>query len=105
MNGVNFRVDKQLVKQIDRHCNLERGGVRHLHRSPYTKEERLALAQKYLDEHPLMHISDYATLTGLSRTSATLELQAFRHDPATGICTCGSRQNSVYIKRAVNPKD
>lgn len=99
VNGVNFRVDKEFVKSIDRQCHLERGGVHRLHHSPYTKEERLALAQKYLDEHPLMHISDYAKLTGLSRTTATLELQEFRRDPKSGLSTSGSRQNSVYIKR------
>lgn len=99
VNGVNFRVDKEFVKSIDRQCHLERGGVHRLHHSPYTKEERLALAQKYLDEHPLMHISDYAKLTGLSRTTATLELQEFRRDPTSGLSTSGSRQNSVYVKR------
>lgn len=99
VNGVNFRVDKEFVKSIDRQCHLERGGVHKLHHSPYTKEERLALAQKYLDEHPLMHISDYAKLTGLSRTTATLELQEFRRDPTSGLSTSGSRQNSVYVKR------
>ena len=99
VNGVNFRVDKEFVKHIDRQCHLERGGVHRLHHSPYTKEQRLEIAQKYLDEHPLMHISDYAKLTGLSRTTATLELQEFRRDPASGICTSGSRQNSVYVKR------
>lgn len=99
VNGVNFRVDKEFVKSIDRQCHLERGGVHRLHHSPYTKEERLALAQKYLDEHPLMHISDYAKLTGLSRTTATLELQEFRRDPKSGLSTSGSRQNSVYVKR------
>ena len=99
VNGVNFRADKQLVKHIDRHCRLERGGVHRLHRSPYTKEERLALAQKYLDEHPLMRVADYTALTGLSRTTATLELQEFRRDPASGIGISGSRQTSVYVKR------
>ena len=92
-------MDKEFVKSIDRQCHLERGGVHRLHHSPYTKEERLVLAQKYLDEHPLMHISDYAKLTGLSRTTATLELQEFRRNPKSGLSTSGSRQNSVYVKR------
>jgi len=99
VDGVNYRADKELVKKVDRHCSLERGGVRRLHRSPYTKEERLALAQKYLDEHDLMRIADYVALTRLSRTTATLELQEFRGDANNGITTNGSGHNLVYVKR------
>ena len=101
VDGVNYRADKELVKKVDRHCSLERGGIRKLHRSPYTKEERLALAQRYLDEHATMRIADYIALTGLSRTAATQELQAFRRDDTTGITISGSRNHSVYVKREI----
>lgn len=99
VNGVNYKADKELVKKVDRHCYLERGGIHRLHRSPYTKEERLVLAQKYLDEHAVMRIADYMALTGLSRTFATQELQEFRGDASTGITISGRLHHSVYVKR------
>ncbi|MBQ9499590.1 MAG: DNA-binding protein [Bacteroidaceae bacterium] len=101
VNGVNFKADKELVKQVDRRCTLERGGVRRLHRSPYSREERLALAQRYLDEHATMRIADYVALTGLSRTAATQELIAFRRDASTGITISGRLSHSVYVKREI----
>ena len=101
LSGVNFKADKELVKQVDRRCTLERGGVRRLHRSPYSREERLALAQRYLDEHATMRIADYVALTGLSRTAATQELIAFRQDVSTGITISGRLSHSVYVKREI----
>ena len=98
VNGINFKADKRLIRRTDRQCTLERGGVQKLHRSKYSKEERLTLAQQYLDNHAVMRIADYVRITGLSRTTATLELQEFRRNPNSGITISGSRQNSVYIK-------
>ncbi len=99
VNGVNYKVDKELVRMVDRRCDLERGGTYRLHRSPYTIEQRLALAQQFLDEHALMRVGDYVKLTGLSRTAATLELQKFRRDASTGITINGLGNTSVYVKR------
>ncbi len=100
VNGVNFRVSKELVRETNRHCNLEKGGTNRLHRSPYTKEERLALARTYLAEHHLMRVADYMELTGLSRTSATLELQEFRKDADSGITFKGRGSAKVYCLSA-----
>jgi len=46
-----------------------------------------------------MNIAQYVSLTGLSRTAATLELQAFRNDPESGITYEGSRTHKVYVRR------
>ncbi len=99
VNGVNFRVDPALVRQTDLYCTLHRGKSSRLHKSPYTREERLALAQQYLDTHAQMCVDDYVRLTSLSRTTAVRELQAFRDDPQSGIGFRGLGSHKVYVRR------
>lgn len=99
VNGVNFRASQELIRRTNRHCNLKRGGNSVLHSSRYSEQERLALAQQYLSTHTLMRIADYVQLTGLSRTTATRELQRFRQDPNNGIMVSGMGTNKVYVKR------
>lgn len=99
LKGVNFRADKELVKKAGKNCKLQREGITRIHRSPYSKEERLALALKYLDTHGAMRIANYMEITGLSRTAATLELQEFRRDLSSGIDFIGSGSAKVYVKR------
>lgn len=98
LTGINYRADKELIKQANRHCKLERAGEARLHHSPYSKEERLKLALEYLKEHGAMRVANYMELTGLSRTKATLELRAFRQDASTGIATIGRGSTKVYVK-------
>ena len=75
LKGVNFRADKQLIKTASSNCKLKREGTARIHRSPYSKEERLALALKHLEKHGAMKVSDYVNLTGLSQTAARMELK------------------------------
>ena len=96
LKGVNYRADKELIKKASQHCKLEREGIARIHRSPYSKEERLTLALEYLEKHGAMKVANYMELTGLSRTAATLELQEFRRDITSGI----RLQNSVPTKPA-----
>ena len=99
VNGVNFRASKDLIKETARHCELKRAGVSRIHHSPYSPEERITLALKYLDENHFMRVADYMKLTGLRKTSATLELKRLREDPANGITTEGKRNGMIYVKR------
>ena len=101
LTSINFRADKTLVKEANRHCKLERYGESRIHKSPYSKEQRLQLALEYLEKNGAMHIADYMELTGLSRTTATLELKAFRQDPTSGITFVGRGSNKVYVKKVV----
>ena len=101
LTNINFRADKNLIKEANSHCDLERYGESRLRKSPYSKEERLLLALEYLEKNGVMHIADYMELTGLSRTTATLELKAFRQDPASGITFVGRGSNKVYVKKTV----
>ena len=99
VKGVNFRADKALVKDIRVQCRLERGKESRLHRSPYTREERLARALAFMEEHTVLRVPDYVKLTGLSRTTASLELRELCQDPTSGIRSMGQRASKVYIKR------
>ena len=100
LKGVNYRADKELIKKASQHCKLEREGIGRIHRSPYSKEERLTLALEYLEKHGAMKVANYMELTGLSRTAATLELQEFRRDITSGIDFIGRGSAKVYVKRA-----
>ena len=102
LTGVNYRADKDLIKKANRHCKLERAGESRLHHTPYSKEERLKLAQQYLAEHGAMRVVEYMELTGLSRTKATLELKEFRQDASTGITFLGRGSSKVYVKASVS---
>ena len=99
LTNINFRADKNLIKEANSHCDLERYGESRLRKSPYSKEQRLQLALEYLEKNGVMHIADYMELTGLSRTTATLELKTFRQDPASGITFVGRGSNKVYVKK------
>ena len=98
LTGINYRTDKELIKKANRHCKLERAGESRLHHTPYSKEERLKLAQQYLEEHGAMRVVEYMELTGLSRTKATLELKEFRQDTSSGITFVGQGSAKVYVK-------
>ena len=44
-------------------------------------------------------VMDYVELTGLSRTTASLELRELCQDPTSGIRGMGQKAGKVYIKR------
>lgn len=101
LTSVNFRADKTLVREANHQCKLERYGESRIRQSPYTKEQRLQIALEYMEKNGAMHIADYMELTGLSRTTATLELKAFRQDPTSGITFVGRGSQKVYVKKSV----
>ena len=99
VNGVSFRADKDLIRNTDRKCQLERGGESRLKKSPFTLEERIQKARDYLNVHLFMKVPDYVRLTGLSRTTAAEELRKLALDASTGITSRGDRSQKVYILR------
>jgi len=99
VNGIHYKADRQLILNTDKQCELERAGESRLRVSRFSKEERLALAQKYLEEHPYLRIADYVSLTGLSRTTASMELRDLSRDVASGIAASGRGSYKVYVKR------
>ncbi len=98
LTGINYRADKKLIQDANHHCKLERAGESRLHHTPYSKEERLKMAQQYLEEHGAMRVVEYMELTGLSRTKAAMELKEFRQDLSSGITFIGRGSAKVYVK-------
>ena len=71
VGSVNFRVDRKMVRRINGRCLLERAPWKSQRSSQkYTPEQRLALAVRYLEEHPFLTVYEYRKLTGLLRTAA-----------------------------------
>ena len=99
VNGIDFKVDKKLVRNVASQCKLERAGVSRVRRSPYTKEDRLQRAKNYLSKHGFMRVKQYMQLTGLGHTTAANELRAFSDDLSTGITIMGRGSAKVYVKK------
>ena len=99
VDGVNFKADKELVKQVSIKCKLERSHVSRLRKSPYSREERVALAMKFIEENGFMRLTDYVQLTRLSRSTACRELMELCADKSSSINTSGRRTHKVYVKR------
>lgn len=98
LTGINYRADKELIKNANHHCKLERAGEARLHHSPYSPEERLEKALQYLEEYGAMRVVDYMNLTKLSRTKAAMELKGFGEDASSGITFIGRGSAKVYVK-------
>lgn len=98
VTGVNYRADKELVSRTRFYCHPTKGGDSAIRKSELTKEERVAKAMEYLNEHGIMRVSNYEQLTGLSHNDATKELRELRFDPTSGISASGNRSALVYFK-------
>ena len=100
VTGVSLRVDKKLIKEIDRNCDLERGEEERLQTSKMSLEERIEKARQYLKKNGFMRVNDYAILTGLSYSTASRELRRLASDPTSGITSQGRRSSKLYILQA-----
>lgn len=100
LDGIHFHADKELILNANRRCKLEKAGVSRLHRSPFTKEERLQKALNYLEMNGALKVKQYMALTGLSHTVAARELWEFEHDAASGIGAVGRMAGKVYVRKA-----
>lgn len=98
VTGINYRADKELVGRTRYYCHPTKGGDSAIKKSALTKDQRVALALKYLSEHGIMRVANYEQLTGLSHNDATKELRELRYDPTSGISASGNRSALVYFK-------
>ena len=101
VTGVSYRADKELISNTSRKCVLIKEGESRLKKPTTTLEERIAKARKFLEEKPLMRVMDYAWLTGLSRTTASIELRKIARDPTSGITSTGQNSQKYYCLRKV----
>lgn len=98
--GINFLPEKELVNNTDRYCDLERASKSFRRSSDrYTPEQRLELARKYLEKYPNLTVGDYVALTGLCRSTATVELRKWASRPDSGIDISGTGSHRVYVRR------
>ena len=97
VTGISLRVDKKLIKEIDRNCDLERGEEERLQTSKLTLEERIEKARQYLKKNGFMRVNDYAIMTGLSYSTASRELRRLASDPTSGITSQGRRSSKFYV--------
>ncbi len=100
VSNVNFRTDQRFVSNINKRCSLTRGGVHRVNSSPYTKEERKAMLLKYLSEqgNVFIRVAEYAELTGMARSSATVELREWAETSGSGVISKGRGSAKVYMK-------
>ena len=98
INGVKFHPDVQFVNKTNRSCKLMKLGESRLCRSPYTPEERLAMALAFMDKNGAMKVRHYMMLTGLSHTKASDELKKHESNPTSGITSVGRLAGKVYVK-------
>lgn len=102
VNNINFRADKDFIQETGQHCYLDRSQWKFRHSSNrYTAEQRLKLAQDYLETHPLLKVSDYCELTGLLHDAAARELKKWGEAPDSGIGYTGRGSHKVYIKKLI----
>lgn len=95
VGGVNFRVDRSLVGNINQHCDLRRSRQRTYTKHRAGQEERLAMALDYMRTHGYMRLQDYTVMTGLSRSTACRELRRFHAERRIGGQGFGA--HSVYV--------
>lgn len=98
VKNIRFHAEPRFVERVNKKSRFERGGDSPIRKSKYTPEERRQLALQFLDTNPYMHVSDYADMTGLSKSVASAELRTLRNDPASGISSLGKRASLLYIK-------
>lgn len=105
LHHINYRKDKQMFSGVAarlRRQEKERIGGREGVRitiDDIPQSKRIAAAHEFLSTHPFMHVSDYADITGLSRSSAQRELRELEKFPSAGITSQGRGSHKVYVLR------
>ena len=96
VTGVGFRADKNLIREIDQNCDLERGGEERLKKPKFSLEERIERARRFMKRNNYMRVDEYASLTGLSYSTASRELLRIVSDPSSGIISQGRKSGKLY---------
>ena len=97
VKGVNFKVDKRLVDDINKENTFERTTGTPSSPSPYSPEERLQRALNHIDKHGFITLQEYANLNRLSYTSASRELSKLVANPQSGIKAKGAASHKVWV--------
>ena len=98
VKGVNFRVDKKMVDEINKENTFERTTGNPTTPSPYSREERLQRALTHIDKHGFITLQEYANLNSLSYSTASRELSKLVADPQSGIKPKGAGSHKVWVR-------
>ena len=100
LRNINFRADKEFIQKTASQCHLSKSERKPQRSSTrYTPQQRLKLAQDYLQTHPLLKVRDYCQLTGLLKSAASRELREWIANPESGIDYKGRGTHKIYILR------
>ena len=99
VKGVNFKVDKKLVDEINKKNTFERTSGNPSSPSPYSPKERLQRALLHIDKHGFITLQEYANLNRLSYSTASRELSKLVLDPHSGIKAKGAASHKVWVRR------
>lgn len=97
VTGVSYRADNDLIRETNLKCTLEKEGVSRLRKCKFTLEKRIQKAKDFLTKNMFMRVPDYMRLTGLSRTTASMELRKLADNPSSGITSRGRRSQKFYV--------
>lgn len=98
VKGVNFKVDKRLVDDINQENTFERTTANPTSPSPYSLEERLQRALSHIDKHGFITLQEYANLNRLSYSTASRELAKLVLDSHSGIKAKGAGSHKVWVR-------
>lgn len=96
--GVNFKVDKKLVDDINQENTFERTTGNPTSPSPYSLEERLQRALTHIDKHGFITLQEYTNLNRLNYSTASRELAKLVLDPNSGIKAKGAASHKVWVR-------
>ena len=97
VKGVNFKVDKKLVDDINKDNTFERTTGNPSSPSPYSLKERLQRALSHIDKHGFITLQEYANLNHLNYSTASRELAKLVLDPNSGIKAKGAASHKVWV--------
>lgn len=97
---INFLPDRRWLNRLRATTKLTLAkGQRQVSDTFMSLEERRKVALSIIEEKGFLQVRDYMVRTGLGRTKATRELNAFCHEAESGIKAEGNGSHKVYVKR------
>lgn len=98
VKGVNFKVDKKLVDDINQENSFERTTANPTSPSPYSLDERMQRALNHIDKHGFITLQEYANLNSLHYSTASRELAKLVLDSHSGIKAKGAASHKVWVR-------
>ena len=96
--GVNFKVDRKMVDEINKENSFERIAGKQTVQSPYSQDERLKRALQHIGKHGFITLQEYSNINSLSYTTASRELAKLVANPQSGIKAKGAGSHKVWIQ-------